>query len=243
MGPHDQLRHPAVDVVLEAIAVMDLPTFVRGRATRNFGIWAQMRASRASDSGGERAGGVETMTGLPRTLLDIFATIEEDSSEQAFLVWPGEVGEVPFCHLWEAYRLAGVLVGRRLRESIRQPPGGGCGTPAGPPSPAADVLVGRLVAALDALCEVSGRPSYSNALAVNSILYPYAAARLEVAVLRQHVHWLDILRRVKGTCQPYGATENARVAEAMLDEAYDTADDVYDIDEQARKREVETAMF
>ena len=150
---------------VEVMAIMDLPTFVRGRHTTTLGIWSRFREAQRRLLGG-KALGVEVVSGIPRSLLDIFATIEDESAEAAFLSWSGEVGEVPHCHLWDAYRLAGVLVGRRLRRKQRG------GKLRDPPSPTVDVLLARLIAALDALCDTRLRPEYSHLLALNATLYP-----------------------------------------------------------------------
>lgn len=232
LHPTPQLNHAEVRFALEAMAVMDLPTFVRGRHTMTIGIWAQMRSAQETHNG-TKPGGVETMSGLPRSLLDIFAGIQEESAEVEFLAWPGEVGEVPFCHLWEAYRLAGILTSRRLQKT---PQGGSGRIPT-------DVLVSRLIASLDALCETHNRAEYQNVLAANSIFYPYVAAHLELAASSRQETLPNALQRINSTCSPYRATANARIVEELLEEAFHTGDGTYDIDEQARRREVEIALF
>lgn len=90
---------------VEAIGIMDMATFVRGRNTASRGIWAQMRsAQRAQQGNCAVPGGIETPTGLSRSLLHIIADIGGENAESRFLFWPGEVSEVPENHLWEAYR-------------------------------------------------------------------------------------------------------------------------------------------
>ncbi|TIC92646.1 Transcriptional regulatory protein moc3 [Colletotrichum higginsianum] len=263
------LADPDAQFSLEIMALMDMPTFVRGRSTLTLGIWSRVRQAQhlwQDDAGSPpaerwRRGGVELVSGLPRSLLDIFSTVEDASSEAAFLAWPGEVGEVPQVHLWEAYRLAGVLTGRRLRRRRRRRStggGGGIGGGGGggataedvapsPPEmvsiPPTDVLLCRLVAAVDALCDTRGRPEHAQSLAVNSLTYPYVAARLEVAALLRHPDWLRHLRRAADVCQPYGRTANALHIAEMLDEAWALRDDEYDIDEGSRRRNVEVALF
>ncbi|KAK2729743.1 C6 finger domain-containing protein [Colletotrichum kahawae] len=101
----------------------------------------------------------------------------------------------------------------------------------------------RLVAAIDALCDTRTRPEYSHLLTTNSLLYPYVAARLEVATLQQRPSWMDVLRRAVDVCQPYGRSANACNIAEMLDEAWKAGDDDYDIDEHARRRNVEIALF
>ncbi|RSL66478.1 hypothetical protein CEP53_003342 [Fusarium sp. AF-6] len=164
------------------MGVMDLPTLVRGRRTVTLGIWSRYRASQDGSSNG-RTTGVEIVTGLPRSLLDIFAEIQTERADELLLMWP------------------------------------------------------------DALCETCRRPQYSQSLATNSILYPYTAARLEVAVLVRRPEWVEELRRLVKLCDPYAMTANFCTLDEMLDEALDKGDDDYDIDEQARRRNTEVATF
>ncbi|KAJ4327288.1 hypothetical protein N0V84_002301 [Fusarium piperis] len=226
---------------IETMGVMDMPTFVRGRRTVTLGIWSRYRTSQDGSPDG-RISGVEIVTGLPRSLLDIFADIQTDKADELFLMWPGDVGDVPHCHLWEAYRLAGVLTGRRLRKYMVNDDGSNP-TDTGLASPSTEVLMSRLMAAMDALCETCRRPQYSGSLATNSILYPYTAARLEVAVLGRRPDWVEELRRLVKLCDPYAMSANFCTLDEMLDEALDKCDDDYDIDEQARRRNTEVAIF
>lgn len=242
---------PELGTAVEMLAIMDIPTFIWGRqvASGSLGLWARHRARQESVRPEGRLTGVETLSGLPRSLLDIFSYISEESAELAFLVWPGEVGDVPHCHMWEAYRLAGILIGRRVRRKALS----GGKDRIHPPlpytslpekcRPDTEVLVSRLVAALDALGESSCRVEYRSSLAYNSMMYPYVAARLEVAVLRRNPSWISILRRSFELCKPYKETENVRVLSKMLDEALENDDDDYDVDQEARRRSVELSAF
>ncbi|KAI3527822.1 hypothetical protein CSPX01_16693 [Colletotrichum filicis] len=226
------LDNPETHFPLELMAVMDIPTFVRGRSTTTLCLWQRLRQGKRSNNT-EQDDGIEGVTSLPRSLLDIFSSIQTEASESAFISWPGEVGEIPQIHLWEAYRFAGILTGRRLRKDP-------CLSSL---ALSTEVIVGRLVAAIDALCDTRNRPEYSHLLTSNSLLYPYVAARLEVAILRHRPSWMESLRRACGICQPYGKTANADNIARMLDEAWEVGDDDYDIDEQAKRRNVEIALF
>ncbi|KAE9579574.1 hypothetical protein CGMCC3_g4345 [Colletotrichum fructicola] len=226
------MDNPDACFPLELMAVMDMPTFVRGRSTMTLGIWHRLRQAQETRHA-KVEGGIEVITSLPRSLLDIFSSIQDESSEDALLSWPGELGEIPQIHLWEAYRFAGALTGRRLRR--------GQGLPSSAPS--TELLVGRLVAAIDALCDTRTRPEYDHLLTTNSLLYPYVAARLEVATLQRRPSWMEVLRRAVEICQPYGRSANVCNIADMLDEAWKAGDDDYDIDEHARRRNVEIALF
>lgn len=142
---------------LEAMAIMDIPTFVRGRDTPTLGIWGFLRAGQAATPTG-LVGGVESVSGIPRSLLDIIARIGSVSAEEEFSAWPGHEGSIPHCHLWEAFRLAGILLNRRKNRSPAT-------------SPTNEVIVCRLVATLDALYETRCRDEYSHILATSTATF------------------------------------------------------------------------
>ncbi|KAG8352450.1 hypothetical protein FVEN_g9548 [Fusarium venenatum] len=214
---------------LEAMAIMDIPTFVRGRDTPTLSIWGYLRAGQAATPEG-LVGGVESISGIPRSLLDIIARIGIPTAEEEFAAWPGHEGSVPHCHLWEAFRLAGILLSRRQNHISNS-------------SPTNEVLVCRLVATLDALYETRHREEYRHILATNSILYPYTAARLEVSILRQRPSWLKALRKYAELCDAYRDTPNALILEEILDNAMDRGDNDVDLDKQAQQRGVELSLF
>ncbi|KAK2072370.1 hypothetical protein P8C59_006727 [Phyllachora maydis] len=132
--------------LLEVLGVMDMPGFVVGRRTPCMGIWRRVRRA-ALQATGRRRGGVETVSGLPRSMLDILAMAEPDEEgrkpedgdkdgagddgdrsrafdvERALWLWPGEVGEhLLQQQLWDAWRYAAMLAARRRSNGPRQPP-------------------------------------------------------------------------------------------------------------------------
>jgi hypothetical protein len=232
--PGDKNAHRIADLeyrfFIESMAIMDMPTFVRGRDTPTLGIWGLLRAGQAATPTG-LVEGVESVSGLPRSLLDIIARIGNAFVEKEFAAWPGHEGSVPHCHLWEACRLAGILLSRRQNRST------------GAASPTNEVIVCRLVATLDALYETRHREEYSHILATNSILYPYSAARLEVSILRERPSWVQVLRKCGGLCDAYRDTPNAIILEEILDNALKTGDNDVDLDKQAQRRGVELSLF
>ncbi|KAK8115297.1 hypothetical protein PG999_007366 [Apiospora kogelbergensis] len=185
-----QLRQPSMLFFVEAIGIMDMATFVRGRNTASRGIWAQMRsAQRAQQGNCAVPGGIETPTGLSRSLLHIIA----------------DIGGLPQSHRPRSW------------DGSRDTAAPKCQCRRGP-------LMSQLIAALDALCATPSCTEYSALLTKNALLYTLAAARLE-------------------TYRPNGGTANARHAMDMLDEALEADDDSYNMDERARERQVEVALF
>ncbi|KAJ9426123.1 amidohydrolase family-domain-containing protein [Fusarium oxysporum] len=194
---------------LEAMAIMDIPTFVRGRDTPTLGIWGFLRSAQKASSTG-LVGGVESVSGLPRSLLDIFGRMAHEDVEEALADWEGHEGSIPHVHLWEAFRLSGILLSRRHKRTHSD-------------SPSNEIL----------------REEYAHILATNSMLYPYTAARLEVTILQTRPTWVQTLRRCGSICDAYRDTPNALILEEILDKALERGDNDVDLDKETKLRGVE----
>lgn len=149
---------------------MDMPTFTVGRQRPSIGVWRKYCRNT-----GARGEDVEQVSGLPRSLLDIFSGIGAGTTEETFLDWPGEPGTFLQCHLWEAFRLAGVLACRK--QSPSSPETTPAGTTATRPQqrfPRTDVLVMRILASLDALRRECAEPREQDrgTLILNATEYP-----------------------------------------------------------------------
>lgn len=65
--------------------------------------------------GPSKQSGVEQTSGLPYTLITLFADLGSSEAEDRLLMWQGELGdELIQIHLWEAFRNAGILHDRAL---------------------------------------------------------------------------------------------------------------------------------
>lgn len=93
---------------LEVIGVMNLPGIVFGRKTPKIGFWERLREAELETCQGLMSG-VETLTGLPRSLLDILAYTEHDPAQLELWNWHGEMGDSLQAQLWDAWRYAGIL--------------------------------------------------------------------------------------------------------------------------------------
>lgn len=107
--------------LFEVMGIMDLPTFSIGRRHPHLGFWRRYCCKGKSPA--EIETGVEVVTGLPRSLLTIFAFIGKGTTEICFWDWPGAQGTFIQCQLWEAYRLAGVWVVRHGGPGFPRPSG------------------------------------------------------------------------------------------------------------------------
>ena len=230
--------------VLEVMGIMDMPSFVVGRAKEAIGIWKRLRVSQETWAAG-RTGGIEVVTGLPRSLLDIFAGMldnDKDYTERRFLDWPGDMGNYLQCHLWECCRLSGVLEIRRRhrhrRHRAKKSP-----LAAAEEQPPSEIIMCRLMAAMDALYGAAGLPRNSHLLVQNGIIYPLFRASLEVTHLQAHPEWKaticdiwrDFARRDEFSLT--NATFN------LIEEGWADGSEYFDIDEAARRKDFEVALF
>lgn len=88
------------------IGVLDLPTHSLGRQNRHLHMWHDHCMGQT---------GVEEVTGLPCSLLDLFASMMDDDVEERLLQWPGEPNEPVMCKIWQATQHAGLIRLRGLR--------------------------------------------------------------------------------------------------------------------------------
>lgn len=256
------IQHPT-----EIMAVMDIPTLVLGRDIRTMGLWERLRQAQDRLEGG-RPGGVEILTGIPRTLLDIFALFGHEDNENldiegTFWSWAGETGELPQRQLWEAWRLAGILTARRLqrRRGKHHSAYDGLSTEgrvvddltptewqqqSGASQVTSKMLLKNLVGYIGTVWDSRLRPEYSHLLVWNALVYPFTAARLEVALMRAHPDWVEALGSVAAThfkLGPASITIRSPTVLKMLDEAMESESDDYDLDCAAKLQGIEVALF
>ncbi|KAJ5622320.1 hypothetical protein N7528_005552 [Penicillium herquei] len=221
--------------LLEVMGVMDLQCFSVGRQTPCIGIWHRYCQPTSPREG------IEPVSGLPRTLLDLFAGIGIDTTEQSFWDWPGEIGSFLQCYLWEAHRLAGILTLRRHARSEeqnsrnmrnvtnwRQP--GAC------PADAA-VLVARILANLDALRLACAERPKEDTFIKNAVLFPVVVAGLEVSVICKNSQWQETIRKCT-----LGSRQDEILLE-LLEEMWQKNDPILSVDNLARARGVEMGLL
>ncbi len=238
--PDDSTYH-----VLEAIAVMDLPDFVFGRQTACIGMWKRLREHQRRATG-TLPGGVEMMTALPRTLLDIFARVHEPAAQFDFWHWSGDEGHLLQAAFWDVWRFCGILLARRSREQTTtrtndaaQPQDRSL-TISGLPSD--EHLVYRIVASLDTLPLGLQQPENTHLLLANGMFYPYMVVSCNLAILSRHPKWLLALDKVRELCFR-DPSQNIVIAQSLLEESSEKGDEFFDISEAARARGIELAVF
>lgn len=220
--------------LLEVMGVMDLPCFAVGRQTPCIGIWR-----RYCQPAGPRQG-IEPVTGLPRSLVDLFAGIGLETTEQSFWDWPGEAGSFLQCYLWEAHRLAGILTLRRharTREKSRELSGlSAWRQPSACPADAT-VLVSRILANLDALRLACVERPAEDIFINNAVVYPYFVAGLEAEVMNRNPQWQVVIRNRASTSK-----QDAILME-LLEEMWQRNDPTLNVDNLAQAKDIEMGLL
>ncbi|KAK9852402.1 hypothetical protein MYU51_008133 [Penicillium brevicompactum] len=217
--------------LLEVMGVMDLHCSAVGRQSPHIGIWrryCQLATPRH---------GVEPVSGLPRTLLDIFAGIGIETTEQTFWDWPGEPGSFLQCYLWEAHRLAGILTLRRDKAHVPLPESiSAWRQPAKCPADTT-VLVARILASIDALRLASIERPLEDAYIRNAIILPVFIAGLEIYVLCRKPEWQQMIRTSLRT------SHQCEILLSLLEEIWQRADPSLSVHDLARQRGIEMGLL
>jgi hypothetical protein len=223
---------------LEVMGVMDLPNMVLGRHTPCIGIWRQLRQVQRQWSHNE-VNGVEPISGIPRTLLDICARIEEPEAESQFWLWHGQVGEFVQCQFWDAWRFAGMLDCRRRWQKAQSPAQSATGVTL----PASRELLFRLLSAPEGIKLGLTQQENAHVLVANGTTYPWFVASIEVKLLNEQPRWKMALDRYHNTFYGSDPSQNVRILEQVIAEAQQDSSEAFDVDLMARNRSAELALF
>ncbi|EGU77589.1 Zn(2)-C6 fungal-type DNA-binding domain [Fusarium oxysporum f. sp. vasinfectum] len=217
--------------LLEVLGVMDLPSSVIGRVNPSIGVWKLFR--RLQDDRDEgRATGVEVVSGIPRSLLDIFASIMDNDpeyTETRFWDWPGQVGILEVRRRRRMERKARGLPDREDGMSRK--------------GPDTEVVLCRLISSIDALQKAFEEPRNQHLLVHNGLPYAVVNAGLEVPLLKQHPTWKATLDDVRKSLLGTDSFDLINTLFEMLDEAWADGTNSFDIEGAARSRNLELAIF
>lgn len=220
--------------LLEVMGVMDLPCFAVARQTPCIGIWR-----RYCQPAGPRQG-IEPVSGLPRTLVDLFAGIGMETTEQSFWDWPGEAGSFLQGYLWEAHWLAGILALRqRARTAERSRTVSGISAWRQPSACPADttVLVARILANVDALRLACVERPTEDTFIKNAMLYPFFVVGLEVKVMVRNPQLQGTIRDRASSSKQDG------ILLGLLEEVWHKKDPSLHVDSLARARDIEMGLL
>lgn len=176
----------------------------------------------STSTGTSNTGGIEPITGLPRSLIDLFSCIgfsPDQDIESGFWCWPGEEGGAAQVQLWEAYRFAGILAVRRnshsdLGVSVNE-------------STSNEEVIGRILNAIGALNRAAPHMDEDDEEVFNAIRYPLVIAGSDVDVMRAHPEWKGM---IEGTLRTL--VEEDPYAQCKL--TLDVLSDVWSLWEQGR---------
>ncbi|RSL94660.1 hypothetical protein CDV31_014213 [Fusarium ambrosium] len=217
---------------VESLGVMDLPSFVLCRNTPTIGIWKSFRNAQDSWEQG-RLDGVEPVTGVPRSLLDVFAA---DGG-----------GDYAQRQLWDCWRLSGILDVRR-RHRQRYPSVDFTPTAQGDNEPKdlapdTDTILCQLMKSIEAVHQAFGTPCPENLPFYNGLVYPLMTISLEVTHLKRHPDWKQTLDEVRCRIEENSPFRLAGIAFKLLDDAWLGESSDFDIEHAAREMGVEIALL
>ncbi|KAK0371725.1 hypothetical protein CLIM01_10931 [Colletotrichum limetticola] len=241
---HDlSVRH-----ALEFIGLMDMPCLVLGRKCPSLGIWRRFRQVQDSWKGG-RVKALEVVTGVPHSLLDIFADTPFETAEVSisrFWGWPGEMGEYVQCLLWDCWRFAGMLHIRRREQRIvnaTQKGGQFVGDDQQDALPSSEIVLYRLVSGLHLFCVACQLPENQHLLCRNGIVFPLITACLETRLLKRHPDWKHTVDDVLSAAKKRYLFQLARSTWELLDEAWKDGTMEFDLDKAASRRGQEVSLL
>lgn len=242
-------QDPSSRQAMESLGVMDLPSFVLGRKSPTIGIWRSFRNAQDSWKQG-RLDGVEPVTGVPRSLLDIFAAMaEEPGSDIAlrFWLWQGDGGDPAQRYLWDCWRFSGILDARRRR---RQPYSSVDFTPTAQDNnelkdlaPDTDTILCRLMESIEAVHQAFSISCSKILPFYHGLVYPLMTISLEVSHLKGRPKWKQTLVEVRYRIEEISPFKLARIAFELLDDAWLEESSDFDIEGAARRIGVEIALL
>ncbi|GKZ52235.1 hypothetical protein AnigIFM49718_000108 [Aspergillus niger] len=233
--------------LLEVMGIMDLPTFAIGRIHPYLGFWRQHCRNRLTPDSSEQYD-VEVMSGLPRSLVDIFSCIGEGATEQDFWDWPGSKGCFLQCQLWEAYRLAGMLVIRhgalRLPSELNDIPAQQGQNKRRSALPTTAVIIMRLLSCVDAIYRASSEGEGKDTLTINAIPYPVFVAGLQTDALNKNPDSREFIRRILVAIAegPFW-NKQYRLLLDLLEEYWTYPENTINIHQIAQSRGIELGLF
>ncbi|KAL2677381.1 hypothetical protein Neosp_011151 [[Neocosmospora] mangrovei] len=242
-------QDPSSRQALESLGVMDLPSFVLGRNSPTIGIWKNFRIAQGSWNQG-RLDGVEPVTGIPRSLLDIFAAVAEEPGDDIALrlwSWQDGGGDTTQRRLWDCWRLSGILDVRRRRRrlfsNVDYTPLAQSDDEPRDSAPDTDTILCRLMEAIQAVNRAFSIPCPENLPSYHGLVYPLMTVSLEVARLRRHPEWKQTLDEVRYRIEENSPFRLAQIAFKLLDDAWREESSDFDIEDAAREMGVEIALL
>ncbi|KAG6068453.1 hypothetical protein E4U32_000606 [Claviceps aff. humidiphila group G2b] len=196
--------------LIEVLGYLDLPGFAVGRQNPSIGVWRRHCREPGYLCRPPQVDSVEFVSGLPRSLLDLLSAIDGmEITEEDLWDWPGSPGSLTQCHLWEAYRLAGIISLRhpqlytpiQISDPSPSSPSEGDGSSQASSGSrravptATDVVVTRIISHVDAITRAYvGSDGHRDSLLFNAIDYPLFVAGIEADVMNARPELKDAIK-------------------------------------------------
>ncbi|KAM0273837.1 hypothetical protein ACHAPA_001415 [Fusarium lateritium] len=227
---------------LRVIGVMDLPGLVFGRRTPIIGLWKRLREAESASPDG-LTGGIDTLTGMPRSLVDILAYTDHHAAQRDLWYWHGEMGDSLQVQLWDAWRYAGILYRKRMIHKEQALSGGTAEQIPVEGLPSTKWILWRLIASLDILRLGLEHPTSKGVLYGNSGFWPYITARCEFELLRENPELKTMLDKLYDTLIRDYKPKQGVFAQATIQGAWDRGDTTFDMDAVMFERKIELPGF
>ncbi|KAG6103650.1 hypothetical protein E4U31_002642 [Claviceps sp. LM219 group G6] len=196
--------------LIEVLGYLDLPGFAVGRQNPSIGVWRRHCREPGYLCRPPQVDSVEFVSGLPRSLLDLLSAIDGmEITEEDLWDWPGSPGSLTQCHLWEAYRLAGIISLRhpqlytpiQISDPLPSSPSEGDGSSQASSGSrravptATDVVVTRIISHVDAITRAYvASDGHRDSLLFNAIDYPLFVAGIEADVMNARPELKDAIK-------------------------------------------------
>ena len=170
MSPLTNAR-PSFVMTIEVMGIMDIARFSIGRQTPSLQAWRRYREGKLVKYE-EQADAVQSMVGLPRSMLDLVAMDNDQLSEEQVLLWPGCEGSYLQCQLWEAYRFTLMLTVRQHKEQLQSPQLLERKLCLNVALPSTSLLMTRALSSIDAIFNGTAQTDAVDSLVLNAIYWP-----------------------------------------------------------------------
>ena len=224
---------------IEVMGIMDLKAFVVGRQYPSLQVWRRYRSGQLIRSE-EETDAIQSMSGLPHTMVDLLALDDNEVTEEQFWLWPGCRGTLIQCQMWDAYRFAMMIDMRRRRTGYLT-----INRSSVVRLPNDDILVTKALSSIDAVYNGFEKPAAATSLVMNAMLLPLFHVALEVLTADNFegrheliTTWFEFLL----SKLPYANTKQAW--ELVQDYASERKNGLYrNADDIARSKGIEVGLF
>ncbi|RTE71300.1 hypothetical protein BHE90_014301 [Fusarium euwallaceae] len=190
--------------------------------------------------------GVETFTGVHRGLLDIYGDMmHEEISVSVARLWgwsSDEASDFIQRHFCDAWRFAGIVDARR-RARCQRGTGNSAAKDEAADVPEDELILNKLIAANQTVYAHSQQPQNEGLLVINGLLFPLVTASLEVSYLKRNPESKRTLDDARQSFEQGRTFPLSRVMFQLLDEAWETGLDYFDMDHATRCKGVELAVM